>query len=87
MTEQFKATTILLVLLCFFSLYRAWKGPTPADRVVAISVISTEVSVIIALLATIEKHEFYLDVALIFALIGFIAPICIAKFIEKGRLD
>ncbi|TVP84970.1 MAG: cation:proton antiporter [Acholeplasmataceae bacterium] len=37
---------IIMVLLTFVGLYRAFKGPTAADRVVVINMITTKVTVI-----------------------------------------
>ncbi|MDO9628909.1 MAG: monovalent cation/H+ antiporter complex subunit F [Acholeplasmataceae bacterium] len=78
---------IFLVLLSFVGLYRAYKGPTAADRIVAINVISTKVSVVIVLIALWIKQGSYVNVALIYAMIGFITTIGVAKYLLKGRLD
>lgn len=78
---------IFLVLLSFVGLYRAYKGPTAADRIVAINVISTKVTVVIVLMALWIKQGSYVNVALIYAMIGFITTIGVAKYLLKGRLD
>lgn len=79
--------SIFLVLLSFVGLYRAYKGPTAADRIVAINVISTKVTVVIVLIALWIKQGSYVNVALIYAMIGFITTIGVAKYLLKGRLD
>ncbi|MBU1142007.1 MAG: cation:proton antiporter [Firmicutes bacterium] len=78
---------IFLVLLSFVGLYRAYKGPSAADRIVAINVISTKVTVVIVLIALWIKQGSYVNVALIYAMIGFITTIGVAKYLLKGRLD
>ncbi|MDD3712869.1 MAG: monovalent cation/H+ antiporter complex subunit F [Candidatus Izemoplasmatales bacterium] len=78
--------TIILVLLTFVGLYRAVIGPTAEDRIVAINMISTKVTVIIAMIALISSQGFYVDVALVYALLGFIATIGLAKLLLKGKL-
>jgi len=78
---------IFLVLLSFVGLYRAYKGPTAADRIVAINVITTKVTVVIVLIALWIKQGSYVNVALIYAMIGFITTIGVAKYLLKGRLD
>jgi multicomponent Na+:H+ antiporter subunit F len=78
---------IFLVLLSFVGLYRAYKGPTAADRIVAINVISTKITVVIVLIALWIKQGSYVNVALIYAMIGFITTIGVAKYLLKGRLD
>ncbi|PKK93991.1 MAG: cation:proton antiporter [Tenericutes bacterium HGW-Tenericutes-6] len=79
--------TIILVLLTFAGLYRAIVGPTAADRIVAINMISTKVSTIIVLIAILTRQNSFVSVALVYALIGFVATIGLAKLLIKGRLD
>lgn len=82
----FIVATIILSILSFVSLYRAYLGPTSADRVIAINVLSTKVTVCIALIAGIMEKDTYVDVALIYSMIGFVGAICVAKYLEKGKL-
>jgi multicomponent Na+:H+ antiporter subunit F len=78
--------SIFLGLLFFFCLYRAYIGPEAADRVVSINIISTKVTVMIALISIITGQDAFMDVALIYAMMGFITTICVSKYIEKGKL-
>jgi multicomponent Na+:H+ antiporter subunit F len=80
-------TLIILVILSFVGLYRAILGPTAADRIVAINMISTKVTAIIVLISLVTKQSSYVNVALIYAMIGFLATIGVAKYLLKGRLD
>jgi multicomponent Na+:H+ antiporter subunit F len=77
----------ILVLLSFVGLYRAFVGPTAADRIVAINMISTKVTTTIVLIALVTKQGSYVNVALIYAMIGFLTTIAVAKYLIKGRLD
>ncbi len=76
-----------LLALTFLCLLRAAVGPTAADRVAAINVIGTKTMVIIGLVSFIFGQEFFLDVALVYALIAFVMTIGVAKYMEKGALD
>lgn len=88
MLEQaFIVTGILLTAATFLCLYRAVMGPSAADRVVSINIIGTKTVVIIALVSLVFHQEFFLDVALVYALISFVATIGIAKYMEKGALE
>ncbi len=78
--------TILIVIMTFFSLYKAYVGPKAADRVVAINVISTKIATLIALLSVITEQEAFIDVSLIYAMMGFIATVSVSKYIERGKL-
>ncbi len=76
-----------LIGLAFVALYRAYKGPTAADRVVAINVITTKVVTIIVLIAAITNQNSYVNVALVYALIGFMTTIGVGKYLLKGKLN
>ncbi|MBV1757465.1 MAG: hypothetical protein KMY55_06420 [Dethiosulfatibacter sp.] len=49
-------------------------------------IISTKVTVMIALISIITGQDAFMDVALIYAMMGFITTICVSKYIEKGKL-
>jgi len=79
-------STIILVLLTFVGLYRAVVGPTVEDRIVAINMISTKVTTIIVMIALLFHQKFFVDVAIVYALLGFITTIGLAKLLMKGKL-
>ncbi len=78
---------IIVMVLIFLSLIRALAGPTAPDRLAAINIIGTKTLVIITLIARIYGQEFFLDIAMIYALMSFITTVGIAKYLEKGALD
>lgn len=86
MIELFFGAAIVLTLLSFVSLYRAMVGPTAADRVVAVNMISTKVSIIIVVVALFLDEKNYVDVALIYAMVGFVTTVSVAKYLERGKL-
>ena len=86
METVFLGFIIFLGAMTFVCLYRAYAGPTAADRIVAIDVISTKIAVLIAFLAIQTNQESFIDVALVYAMIGFIATISVSKYLEKGKL-
>ena len=76
---------VLLVLLCLF---RAVRGPRFTDRIVMSNAISTMVVVLIVLIAVYLEEGFLLDVAAVYAMLGFlsVAVICrIAAFRVYGK--
>ena len=78
---------ILVMLMIFLSLIRALAGPTAPDRVAAINIMGTKTLIIITLIARIYGHEYFLDIAMVYALMSFVTTIGIAKYLEKGALD
>ncbi len=83
----FTASCIVLVLMIFLCLYRAYVGPTVADRVISINVISTKAVAIMTLVSIVFHKEYFLDIALVYALISFLATIGVAKYLQKGVLE
>lgn len=81
------ATAVLITAATFLCLYRAVIGPTAADRVVAINVIGTKAVVIISIVSLVQHEAYFLDVAMVYALISFVATVGIAKYLEKGALE
>ena len=64
------------------SLYRLIKGSTNFDRVVSVDVINMCIIGILVTIAIIVKSELYLDVAIVYSILGFLETIVFAKFLE-----
>jgi multicomponent Na+:H+ antiporter subunit F len=78
---------ILLIVCCFLCLYRIGKGPTPPDRTVGIDILGTLVVGFCALTAIITGKDFYMNIAISWALLSFIGTIALAKFLEGRGFD
>lgn len=74
----------ILLLLC---LIRAIKGPTIADRVVAVNMMGTIVMVVIAMLAVYMGEGYLLDICLIYAMISFLAVVVLTKIYSGVYLE
>jgi multicomponent Na+:H+ antiporter subunit F len=83
----FEAGALVLVSFIFACLYRAYRGPTAADRVVAVNVIGTKAVMLLVLVSAFSQEDFFLDVALVYALISFLATVCLSRLvlIQKRR--
>jgi multicomponent Na+:H+ antiporter subunit F len=72
-----------LVLLC---LYRGIAGPTVLDRIISVSVIGTKTTIILVLMGFIyRRSDMFLDIALAYALLNFIATVAAAKFFRRRK--
>jgi len=79
--------SLLLVSLAFVGLlYRMIKGPTVADRVVALDSLGIALISIVALLSLIYETQFFLEVILLLSILSFIGTTAFAKFIERGEI-
>jgi len=84
-TDAFLITAALFMSLALAMFYRAIKGPTTQDRVLAVNVLGTNTVVVLALLAAGLGEPSLLDIALVYALLNFLMAVAISKFtVERG---
>jgi multicomponent Na+:H+ antiporter subunit F len=70
-----------------FILYRVIRGPSPADRIIAVDILGVLSIGILALLGLHYDQGFFMDIALIWALLSFVASLAFAKILEGRRID
>jgi len=75
----YTAVLIVLALLVVLTFIRVIKGPRLADRVVGVNVIGTLTIMMICVLALMLAEGYLLDVALIYAMISFLAVVVLTK--------
>lgn len=74
----------LLAIGTFLFLYRLLKGPTAADRMVALDAITNVTAGLLMLIAFISQRFIYVDVTLVFAILSFVGLIIVARYLEGG---
>jgi len=75
----------VLLICCVLCLYRILRGPTPADRIVAIDILGILVIGFCAVLGIPTGRPWYIDIGIAWALQSFIGTIALAKYLEgKG---
>jgi multicomponent Na+:H+ antiporter subunit F len=79
----FALMTLGVALLC--AVVRLVRGPTLPDRIVAMDLIGVLVIGLIILLAATTGVRATLDAALVIALIGFVATVAYATYVERGH--
>ncbi|HRO59117.1 MAG TPA: monovalent cation/H+ antiporter complex subunit F [Burkholderiaceae bacterium] len=79
-------SALLLVLAMLLSGIRIVRGPHPADRVVALDMLCLLGVAAAGLAALVSGVVSFVDVALGVALIGFLATVAFAAFIERGSI-
>jgi multicomponent Na+:H+ antiporter subunit F len=77
---------IVLVALLLPAAYRASKGPTLADRLLAIDLITTLLTGIIVLLALIDDTEILIDIGIALTALSFIATVSLTRYIAQGKV-
>jgi multicomponent Na+:H+ antiporter subunit F len=80
---------VLLVGALLAAAWRVWRGPTLADRVVALDMVSVVMIVFLVLFRMVSGVEAYIYVAIAMALISFLGTVAFAAYIERsgGRSD
>lgn len=81
--------TIAIVAILFsmgLTLFRVFRGSTPYDRILAGNIFGSLTMLIICLLAGLHKAPIFIDMALLYALINFIATIGLLRYFAFGSL-
>ncbi|MFW5927333.1 MAG: monovalent cation/H+ antiporter complex subunit F [Wenzhouxiangella sp.] len=86
MTTVLVITALAILATMALALVRALKGPTVYDRIVAVNVFGTKTVLVVALITYVSGHADLIDVALVYALINFIAIVAVLKLAKMGNL-
>lgn len=90
MTQLLSLFLITAVLIAFFilmPLFRLISGPTVPDRVVALDTINTYIVAAMILFGAAFEEIIYIDVAIVYALLSYVATLYIAKYLERRGKD
>ncbi|MFO8048743.1 MAG: monovalent cation/H+ antiporter complex subunit F [Desulfosudaceae bacterium] len=87
-----ETTLILLALALCLVFIRLVRGPDPADRIVALDLISVLIVAFLGAFTVYSGEKAFLDVAIAYALIAFLGTVALARFRERltrlsGRED
>ncbi len=83
---MFTVATIAILVTMGLALVRAFLGPTAFDRILAVNMFGTKTVLIIAVVGFLMGRPEFLDIALVYALINFIAVISLLKYYKYGSL-
>ncbi len=83
---MFAVATAGVLMAMGLLLVRAFMGPTVYDRILAVNSFGTKTMLIIALMGFLNGRPDFLDIALLYALINFVATIAVLKFFRFGHL-
>jgi len=83
--------SVLALEICIFiftgisvlSMVRVIIGPTSEDRMIGLNLVSAQVTAILVLIAVEFNRSIYLDVALVYAILGFIGMLAIARYLSS----
>lgn len=77
--------TLGLLMAMLLALARAMLGPTLYDRILAVNSFGTKTVLFIAVAGFFAGRPDFLDIALVYALINFIATVAVLKLSHYGE--
>lgn len=77
----FIACLIALVVIALICLVRAILGPRFTDRIMAINMIGTKTLLMVCILAVLLEESYLVDVAIVYALLSFLAVVVLSKLV------
>ncbi len=81
MNDFFLYVSIAILCLVLLCLYRVVRGPGILNRIIGANVIGTKTIALILFIGVLfERVEFFIDIALVYALINFIGTLAFSKY-------
>lgn len=74
---------IVLLLSILAGLWRIWRGPTRADRLLAVQLFGTSGAAVLMLLAHTQRQQPLLDAALVLALLAAVLSIALVQLLRR----
>ena len=74
---------VMLVIAVLLAIVRLAQGPSLPDRVVALDLMTVAIVSFCGLVAIQFAEKAFLDVAVVLALVGFLATVALARFAER----
>ena len=76
----------LLGAAMVLSLYRLLRGPSIADRVLALDTVFVNTVGVVLVLGVLFETNLYFEAVLIIAMMGFVGTCALAKYVLRGDL-
>ncbi len=79
-------SAIVLTILMGVPLYRAVMGPTVLDRFMGVNAIGSKTTVLLIMIGFVfNRVDMFIDIALAYALLNFIAVIAASRYFHKRK--
>lgn len=78
--------SVLLAAAMLLSLYRLLRGPSIADRVLALDTVFVNTVGVVLVLGVLFETNLYFEAVLIIAMMGFVGTCALAKYVLRGDL-
>lgn len=81
------SSIVLVVIAMVLCLWRLLRGPTVADRVLALDTLYLDAMGLLVLLGIQSGSRSYFEIALMIAALGFVGTVAIAHYLRSGRVS
>ncbi len=71
------------IILCF---WRIAKGPTSADRILALDTIVINVIALLILYGILNETAMYYEASMLVAMVGFVSTVAYCRFVLRGDI-
>lgn len=80
---------VFLLAIMLMPMYRAVVGPTTLDRLMGMNAIGSKTVALIVIIGLVfERVDMFVDIALAYAMLNFIAVLAASRYLHKrGRRD
>ncbi len=82
-----KRAFFIFIISGSFAIWRILRGPTPADRAVALDILGILILGFSAILGIPTGRDWYIDIGIAWALQSFISILALGKYLEGRNFD
>ena len=76
----------MMVAALALNLWRMMRGPSAADRILALDTANINTVALLVLLGILRDSALYFEAALLIALLGFVGTVALCKFVLRGDI-
>ncbi len=85
--EFVQRAVYIIILGSFLCLFRIFRGPTGADRIVATDILGILIVGLCGVLAVSTGRSWYIDIGIAWALQSYVSTLALSKYLEGKGFD
>ncbi|MGR3637553.1 MAG: K+/H+ antiporter subunit F [Shimia sp.] len=70
----------------FLNLWRITRGPTQADRILALDTMVINIIALLVLYGIFERTAVYYEASMLVAMVGFVSTVAYCRFVLRGDI-
>lgn len=81
------ASLLAIFIIMLLAILRAAIGPSLSDRILAVNLFGTKTVLLIAVLGFFSGQSYFLDIAMLYALLNFVSMVGVLRFFEYQQQE